>query len=256
MIARFVFIGSTFLVLSGCGWIFTKPSPELAPEDEVTAYTVTYAANGAVGGSVPEDNDKYRDGDTATVLANSGSLHKVPAAGTAEAFKFTGWNTKADGSGLSYTAGVTFDVTADITLYAEWGPFLLRDTGPGGGLIFHDKGSFSSGWRYLEAAPQTTEINSKEWGIYSDAAEGADDIAIGGGAANTADLIADYGGGGSMYAFQVAAALSHNGYSDWFLPSRGGLNEMYKELKTNGVGGFGELTTGAHRKLMPIWRFI
>ena len=37
-----------------------------------TTYTVTYAANGATGGSVPVDSDKYLSGATVTVLGNTG----------------------------------------------------------------------------------------------------------------------------------------------------------------------------------------
>ena len=39
----------------------------------------------------------------------------------------------------------------------------IGDTGPAGGLIFYDKGIFSHGWRYLEAAPAETEFTT-QWG--------------------------------------------------------------------------------------------
>lgn len=35
-------------------------------------------------------------------------------------FSFTGWNTKADGSGLPYENGSTYSFNADIGLYAQW----------------------------------------------------------------------------------------------------------------------------------------
>jgi hypothetical protein len=31
--------------------------------------------------------------------------------------------------------------------------YKIRDTGPAGGLVFYDKGNYSDGWRYLDAAP-------------------------------------------------------------------------------------------------------
>lgn len=34
--------------------------------------------------------------------------------------EFAGWNTKADGSGISYEAGVTFKPTEDMNLYVQW----------------------------------------------------------------------------------------------------------------------------------------
>ena len=48
----------------------------------------------------------------------------------------------------------------------ETGTYTLRDIGPAGGLIFYDKGSYSNGWRYLEAAPVSTEWTDKQWESY------------------------------------------------------------------------------------------
>ena len=31
--------------------------------------------------------------------------------------------------------------------------YSIGDTGPAGGIVFYDKGSYSDGWRYMEAAP-------------------------------------------------------------------------------------------------------
>jgi hypothetical protein len=35
-------------------------------------------------------------------------------------FSFAGWNSAADGTGTSYSAGSTFTIVADTTLYAQW----------------------------------------------------------------------------------------------------------------------------------------
>ena len=37
------------------------------------------------------------------------------------------------------------------SLYAV--DYKIGDEGPAGGVIFYDKGEYSDGWRYLEAAP-------------------------------------------------------------------------------------------------------
>ncbi len=77
-------------------------------------YTVTYNGNGNTGGSVPSDTTNYRQGQTVTVPGNTGGLVKY-------GYSFTGWNTKADGSGTTYAQAQTFSMDAqNVTLYAMW----------------------------------------------------------------------------------------------------------------------------------------
>ena len=76
-------------------------------------YTVTYNANNATSGTVPTDNTQYEANATVTVMANTGNLAK-------DHYTFGGWNTAADGGGTAYTAGQTFNITANTTLYAQW----------------------------------------------------------------------------------------------------------------------------------------
>ena len=92
---RFVLFSLLFL-----GLLFGCPNPTSSPS---STYTVTYNANGASGGSVPMDNNKYQQGATVTVLGNTGTLVKT-------GYAFAGWNTKADGTGTSYAAGATFSM--------------------------------------------------------------------------------------------------------------------------------------------------
>lgn len=89
------------------------PSVFLKKAGTVTC-TVTYDSNGAESGAVPTDTHIYGFGDTVTVAANSGNLQKTCRI-------FVGWNTKADGTGISYTEGSgTFNIYADTVLYAMW----------------------------------------------------------------------------------------------------------------------------------------
>ena len=84
----------------------------LGPAATVTTYTVTYDGNGNSGGTAPSDGSTYPAGGSITALANSGTLAKT-------GYTFSGWNSKADGSGSSYAPGVTFAMgTAAVTLYA------------------------------------------------------------------------------------------------------------------------------------------
>jgi len=122
----------------------------------------------------------------------------------------------------------------------------VRGPGQAGGLIFYDKGSYSDGWRYLEAAPASTEWTLKVWGGYGTAVTGADGTAIGTGQQNTIDIVTEYGTsepyeGKTDYAAKLCNDLSYNGYSDWFLPSEDELNMIYNNLRSYGVGGFDEL---------------
>ena len=146
-----------------------------------------------------------------------------------------------DGEKETKTVTVQKDRTASLAFTykpaSKTGEYKIGDRGPAGGWIFYDKGSYSDGWRYLEAAPKETEWNNKEWGVYGEVISGADGKAVGTGKQNTADIIASQGTG-STYAGQLCDGLSHGGYNDWFLPSKDELDLMYTNLHKRGIGGF------------------
>ena len=77
-----------------------------------STYTITYDGNGNSSGSVPSPTI---GAGSVTLAVNSGLLVKVGN-------HFGAWNTKADGSGLSYPLGSSYTLTANITLYAMWTP--------------------------------------------------------------------------------------------------------------------------------------
>jgi len=114
--------------------------------------TVTYNGNGNTAGTGPVDpSSPYEYRATVTVLGNTGNLTRINDGGTS--YRFTSWNTKADGSGVDQAEGSTFTMYAShVTLYAQWFAYDLRDIGPAGGYIFYVKSGYSNGWRYLEAA--------------------------------------------------------------------------------------------------------
>ena len=79
-------------------------------------YTVTYNGNGSSSGSVPVDPNSYTNGQTVTVLGNTGNLLKT-------GYTFSGWSTNAGGLGTIWSGGGTFVMTlANVTLYAYWIP--------------------------------------------------------------------------------------------------------------------------------------
>jgi len=87
-----------------------------APEG---TYTVTYLGNGQDTGSPPVDTGQYMAGTWVFILGNSGNMSRTGHV-------FTGWNDEADGSGRDYVPGRTFEITGDVTLYAQWEETDLR----------------------------------------------------------------------------------------------------------------------------------
>ena len=80
---------------------------------------IKYDAN--LGSSAPVDNKHYKLKDNITVLG--GALR----AG----YEFAGWNTQADGAGVTYQAGDILTLTRDTTLYAMWRPASAAGGGSG-----------------------------------------------------------------------------------------------------------------------------
>ncbi|MDR0501743.1 MAG: InlB B-repeat-containing protein [Treponema sp.] len=78
----------------------------------VNRHTVTFDTNGAAGTAPIAQTADY---STDITLPNDNGFTKGSNT-------FGGWSTDADGSGITYAAGSSFTVTADITLYAKWNP--------------------------------------------------------------------------------------------------------------------------------------
>jgi hypothetical protein len=123
------------------------------------------------------------------------------------------------------------------TTCSTGGECKVGDVGPGGGFIVYVSPTLQTWGRYIEAAPKGWYLNrmdpqqapfcperptyEKGWLLLTG-------TAIGQGKINSNSLAAICPTG----ATAVAMAYSGGGLKDWFLPSRGDLNEMYysKEL--------------------------
>ena len=114
--------------------------------------------------------------------------------------------------------------------------FRVGDIGPAGGYIFYDKGSYSDGWRYLEAAPNDLS-EAYYYGGYGTEI-GNTSEAVGTGKSNTETIIKKLGN--ETCAAKACSDYIYNGYDDWFLPSKDELNLMYTNLKKKGIGNFAD----------------
>ncbi|MFZ4117965.1 MAG: InlB B-repeat-containing protein [Rhodoluna sp.] len=85
----------------------TRTTPELTP------YTLSYDANEASEGSVPQMQSSTTLSTVVTLAAPQGDLVKTNCA-------FEGWNTKTDGSGSTFLDSEPITLTANTTLYAQW----------------------------------------------------------------------------------------------------------------------------------------
>lgn len=163
-----------------------------------------------------------------------------------------------------------FDVTfshpcstgaSDPVPCASGGECAVGDTGPGGGIVFYvASGTFSCGLsgastcKYLEAAPANWNGAGGDpnisWSTDTDpgagrgnqttSVPGADGTAIGTGYQNSLDISNQYGNAGVTTAAMKARLYSGGSKSDWHLPSKNELNELY--LKRATVGGFADDT--------------
>ena len=97
-----------------------------------------------------------------------------------------------------------FVVNLVLNLSANLSTYTVGNIGPSGGYVFYDKGSYSDGWRYLEAAPASAEF-----------------------AATTLSTSSD-----------TLRAMNVNGNTGWRLPTVDELLIMFGTLKQKELGSF------------------
>ena len=90
-----------------CG-ISVRPVCSSNTQPSVQSYTVTFNANGGTGYMQPQT---FRQGVSQALSANS--FYR-------DGYTFSGWNTAANGNGVSYSNRQTITVNSNMTLYAQW----------------------------------------------------------------------------------------------------------------------------------------
>ncbi len=130
--------------------------------------------------------------------------------------------------------------------------YAVGNTGPGGGIVYYvDSAGFRCGadlastCNYLEAAPTTgasawTDVR-RSWATGNDNQSlnvaNATGTAIGTGYKNSVAIVAQSGNvAATSAAVEARAYRGPNNLSDWFLPSKDELNQLY--LRKTDVGGF------------------
>jgi hypothetical protein len=154
------------------------------------------------------------------------------------------------GSGPAGATGPAGAAGSDATLTcAQGGTCALDDTGPGGGIVFIVRTATTAApWRYMEAAPNTWSGGIADpiiaWCNITNAfvlnlltgvnATVQTSTAIGAGYSNTQKMLR----GCTFGAANAAAAYNGGGKSDWHLPSKDELAQLY--IRKTTVGGFVE----------------
>lgn len=146
-------------------------------------------------------------------------------------------NTKIERKTIWVKVGATAPTTPSALTCANGGTCAIGDIGPGGGVVFYVAESAQAWGRYMEVAPNTWQggVIDPEmvWcNVLNTLVTTKSEI--GTGAANTAMIISQCSSGAAVSAH----AYKGGGKSDWFLPSKGELIQMYLFSNKTKKGGF------------------
>ena len=139
------------------------------------------------------------------------------------------------------TTTTTTTTTATTTTTVEPTEYSVGETGPGGGIIFYKDLNRLVGSQYFEAACVGWQSNCDGISVdpqvarCSNSISGAGGTAIGTGEQNTGEILANCA---ESPAAELADGYSNSGESDWFLPSKDELNQMYAEKNNLGMGNY------------------
>jgi hypothetical protein len=227
-------------------WGNPKPPPIAAPVFTLSSSSETRTVNTAATGFTINSTG----GAIASFAINAtpagmsfntitGALTGTPTS-VASATAYTITATNASGSA---TQTFTLTVNAAAVIYN------VGDTGPGGGKIFYKAAtpfacgpSLNLSCTYLEAAPALNGVidnAGRAWstgGNQNISVPDANGIVIGTGYKNSLAIAAQTGNVTASSAAMAARAYSGGSKTDWYLPSKDELTELWTRKIT--VGGF------------------
>lgn len=204
--------------------------------------TITYPPDGVYIGTwtISENANVGEVAYSVSYLSQSGLSFFCTAVGIREsesgntyAFEETVITNIDDGCITSYPVTLTHNPEDDtITFFADPDVGILTpvtakprtyeigDTGPGGGTVFYVSNSGING---LEFAP--ADAGTAAWGCSG--TKQVTSIFINSGLGNTNSILNGCTVGGT--AADLADDYEFNGFTDWFLPSRNELNELFEQ---------------------------
>ena len=231
------FDGGTFLFYDGTGWkelslTDARDTPDAPTIGTVNAgdgqATVSFTAPSNDGGSIITSYTATSNpgGITGTVTQSGSGSITVTGLTNDTAYTFTVTATNAIGTSAASVASNSVTPVPVPTV----GDFYQ------GGVIFYlfqpgDAGYVEGETHGLIAAVED-QSSAIQWHNGSHETTGATSTAIGTGSANTDAIIAVQGATETSYAAGLARAYDGGGYTDWFLPSKDELNEMYQNKAT------------------------
>jgi hypothetical protein len=233
--------GSTFVLIAGVFLLVAGVIVARWVRQSAGRLSVVVAPLVLLGGFVlvPQVTDPCAPATTTIPSATT----TVPSATTTTVAPTT--TTTVPSATTTTVAPTTTTTTTTTTTLAP----VVGGAGPSGGIVFYDAGSVQSWGRYLEVAcagwsDGTCGGNDltdplATWGCSGTSITGADGTAIGTGKQNTTDIVNGCETS-DITAAERAYDLTLGGQSDWFLPSKDELNQMYMNLHSAStpLGGF------------------
>lgn len=212
-------------IWGGNASISTTTATSITYSGAVTGGTITGSCSGITErGVVYSTSPNPTTADTKVTSGSSSNSYAVSLSGLSDPVTYYVRAYIINGTGTVYGNEISFTTVERV--------YSLGETGPGGGKVFYDKGSYSNGWRYLEAI----SLGSAAWcsnttTVISTGAPG--DNTVGGGQVRSDAIAPNCSSGALRLAYDYAGG----GMTDWYLPNGPEATALYNQSAAAGVSG-------------------